>query len=124
MQRLLDEIFLLKSMIKVRIMRILFAFDVDGTLDISNGPISSKWLYKLKEKGAIVGFAGNHDKAKKEGLLGFDFYDTGDPEALERIKKKFKADLYIHIGDTEEDKESARKAGFTFIRAEDFRIEE
>ena len=103
-------------------MRVLFAFDVDGTLDISGGPIPHRWLYKLKEKGAIVGFAGNYDKARRMGLVDFDFYNTGDPNALESIRRKFEADLYVHIGDVEEDRESARLAGYTFVHAKDFRI--
>jgi len=101
---------------------ILIAFDVDGVLRISGGPIPSEWVIRLWERGAIVGFSGNWVKAKESGLDGLDFYEPSGVEALKRIKEKFKADIYIHVGDLEEDRKCAEQAGFTFIWANQFKL--
>jgi len=101
---------------------ILIAFDVDGVLQISGGPIPSKWVIKLWERGAIVGFSGNWVKAKESGLDGLDFYEPSGVEALKRIKERFRADIYIHVGDLEENKKCAEEAGFTFIWANQFKL--
>lgn len=37
----------------------LYSFDIDETLEISNGPVSIQSLVELKEQGHIVGLCGN-----------------------------------------------------------------
>jgi hypothetical protein len=38
---------------------IVYAFDVDETLEVSNGPVKLLDLAKLREQGHIVGLCGN-----------------------------------------------------------------
>jgi hypothetical protein len=61
----------------------LFAFDVDGTLDVcgSLGPVAVEDLYELKRLGHIVGIVGNEGKAREQGVLGLDFYHWGHKDA-------------------------------------------
>lgn len=102
-------------------MRVLVSFDVDGTLEISDGPIPISTLEKLKRVGWIVGIAGNYSKFQQLcPQFQLDFYGT--KEILSKLKSQFNPDLAIHVGDTEDDRARARAAGFCFIHANDFML--
>jgi len=102
-------------------LRAIIAFDVDGTLDISGGPIPATHLLALQKCGLLVGVVGNWKRAF-ESVKGLDFYQAGIPSKTEILRAlgAGKA-LRIYVGDTDEDREEAMKAGWNFIHAGDYR---
>jgi hypothetical protein len=96
----------------------IIAFDCDGTLQISNGPVPVDTLKELQKKGWRVGICGNWKLAKKH-IDSLDFY-VGSPktESLEQQGRNF--ELKIYVADTLEDEEAAREANWRFIYAQDF----
>ncbi len=102
--------------------KVIVSFDVDNTLDISDGPIPSERVRQLKEAGFIVGFNGNYELARRFLGDGFDFYECGKAETLLRLNRLYPdAVLRIHVGDSPIDQEAARLAGWIYVRPEDFR---
>lgn len=97
-------------------------FDVDGTLEISNGPIPIKRLKQLKTFGCNVLIVGNYGKIVQKNLD--KEFPNGNPnglpkhEALKNISGDY---LCIYVGDTESDREAAQEAGWCFIYADNFR---
>jgi hypothetical protein len=101
---------------------VILSFDVDCTLDISEGPIPSERVRQLKGAGFVVGFNGNCDLAKRELGPDYDFYESGKEESLEKLNKRYPdAVVKIHVGDDEVDKQAARGAHWIYIRPEEFR---
>lgn len=49
----------------------LYAFDVDETLENSNGPVTYADLMKLRNEGNILGLCGNFAKVTTE-IRGWD----------------------------------------------------
>jgi uncharacterized SAM-dependent methyltransferase len=120
------------------IMTRVFAFDVDETLDISNGPIGVKVIELLYNAGHIVGICGNFPQFIREvpnwnKMVSFigQFYPllTKD-QFLTQIKTYVQADEYIMIGNdpahygNSNDIDAALKAGWTFVREDKFRLED
>jgi len=104
-------------------LRVLLAFDVDGTLACGSppGPIKPELLVRLKEAGFIVGIVGNYERALSEAR-GLDFYLEGDPfkaENLARVASAFKPCLAIYVADLPSDREAALKAGFIYVSPRD-----
>jgi len=99
----------------------IIAFDCDGTLEISNGPIRLARLMELKQAGLVVGIVGNWMVAIKQ-IKGLDFYQAGIPTKAEVLKALGEgAALKIYVADTDEDKRQAYEAGWNFLRANEFR---
>jgi len=99
----------------------IIGFDCDGTLEISNGPISLKVLTELKAKGWKVGIAGNCQLVMTH-LPNLDFY-TGEPKGPNlRWRGKF-FQKKILVGNRPEDEEVAKIAGWQFIHANNFKQE-
>ena len=104
-------------------MRVLVAFDVDGTLTCGSppGPIEPRLLRELKKAGFTVGIVGNYERALKV-VAGLDFYLEGDPfkaENLARVASAFKPCLAIYVADLPSDREAALKAGFIYVSPRD-----
>ena len=109
-----------------------YSFDVDETLEVSNGPITLKMLIALKEEGHIVGLCGNWAMVTmqvKNWHHLFSFLNAGcnnKVEFLTNLKQYVPADRYVHVGNilgvsgSSDDKGAAEKAGWDFIRESDF----
>jgi len=101
---------------------VTIAFDVDGTLQISGGPIPIGRLKELKAKGVAVWIVGNYGKIVEFRLQ--DTFPNGNPrglpkhEALLQLGGDF---LCIYVGDTSEDEVAAKTAGWIFCWAKNFR---
>jgi len=102
-------------------MKVVVAFDVDGTLEISGGPVPLWRLRELKEAGVIVGIVGNWELAIRH-IRGLDFYQAGIPSksGILRAIGEGKV-LRIYVADTEEDARQATLAGWIFLHPKDFR---
>lgn len=115
----------------------VFAFDVDETLSISNGPINVKVLKILYDMGYIVGICGNWshfvrvvpDWNKMVSFIGQFYGYTSKEVFLTQIKNSVQADEYIMIGNdpahygASNDIEAARLANWNFVREDEFRLE-
>lgn len=119
-------------------MKRVFAFDVDETLDISNGPINHEVLKILYDRNNIVGICGNWshfvrsvpDWNKCVSFVGQFYHHMSKQDFLGYIKDAVSADEYILVGNdpahfgNSNDIEAARLANWTFVREDEFRLEQ
>ncbi|RLI04120.1 hypothetical protein DRO30_00055 [Candidatus Bathyarchaeota archaeon] len=108
--------------------KIVFVFDVDGTLECGNpkGPIKLRMLKRMKDKGFIVGIVGAYEKVQPY-IKNLDFYFGGDPhkpENMRRVREKFNPFLGFYIADLPRDRIVALENGFCYIKPEDFKLME
>ena len=108
-------------------MRIVIAFDVDGTLECGapKGNIKLSTLLELKKRGFIVGIVGNYLRVPKEILQKLDFcYGTHPFKAiyLRKIKSDYKADLVIYVADDELDRRACLVAKVIYVHPQFFNI--
>lgn len=107
----------------------IYAFDVDDTLEISNGPIPIKKLRQLRENGHIVGICGNWQKfitAVPDWRDIINFFQVGLPKTNFLIELKaqlsyiFQIDEFVMIGNLSSDIDVAQAANWTFVKESDF----
>ena len=119
----------------------VYLFDVDETLEISNGPIPLTALVELRDQGQIVGLCGNlhcfMERVPKwweyiSVTTNFDTLTTlGGLLPKEYWLRTFlvscrTAEEYILVGNVlgvsgaSDDKGSAERAGWRFIKEDDF----
>lgn len=109
----------------------VYAFDVDETLEISNGPIKIHSLIELRELGHIVGICGNmqvfcslSNWHRIISFLGQSFLPKD--VFLHGLKINIPADEYIMVGNrlgvtgASDDEGAAQRAGWRFILERDF----
>jgi len=96
----------------------IIAFDCDGTLEISNGPVPLDILRELTRKGWRVGICGNWKLAKKH--IGDLHFYLGSPKAENLREEGRNFELRVYVADTPEDEQAAREADWQFIYAKDF----
>jgi len=111
----------------------LYAFDVDDTLEVSDGPVPVAALRELVEQGHVVGLCGNwavlvravpdwHRVISFLGPLGIS-----KAEFLVQLKLHVPASDYVMVGNDPDagrgsspDRSAAVEAGFRFILERDF----
>ena len=101
----------------------LISFDIDGTLEFGEprGSITMDFVRAVQRKGCIIGSCSDRPLSyqqtmwQKHGVVT-DF--TALKQNLDDVKSRFKAESYIHIGDTDVDEFFAGKAGFLFIKVD------
>lgn len=118
----------------------IYAFDVDETLEISNGPVTLAMLMQLRVEGHIVGLCGNWGLFlnRVDGWQHLiSFYNAGQVKNvfLWELRKHAPADEYIMVGNVgplcsrtynvpqtggSDDMSQAAGAGWRFIREIDF----
>lgn len=113
---------------------IVYAFDVDDTLEISDGPVQLDSLQALRELGYVVGLCGNWalfvravtDWHKLVSFLGPIQY-TPKSEFLVQLKMNIRASDFVLVGNdpslgvgASDDKGAAIQAGWRFISETDF----
>ena len=110
----------------------IFAFDVDHTLEVSDGPVPLGALASLREQGHIVGLCGNwalvvqrvKDWPRLVCFLGP--IACSKVEQLVELKKHISADDYVMVGNdpaifgNSPDRAAAAEAGWRFLREEEF----
>ena len=110
----------------------VYAFDVDETLTISNGPVSPEQLERLHNEGHVVGICGNW-AGFVQSVPGWQRYinflgqmEMSKPAFLSQLKVFIPALRYIMVGNdpaifgNSHDKQAAEMAGWEFIREHDF----
>ncbi len=117
-----------------------WAFGVDETLVISNGPVTLESMEELRQQGDIVGICGNMhvfcqlpDWHKRVSFLGQSFLSKD--YFLHGLKLNIRADDYIMVGNigeacskqfglpqsgSSEDMSHALRAAWRFISEKDF----
>ncbi len=100
--------------------KIVVSFDVDGTMEFGDppGPVTLEMVKRARELGCIVGSCSDRTLSSQQELwkihnIEVDF--TVLKHNLIEVKKAFEAEVYLHTGDTEMDRQRAREAGFDFI---------
>ena len=110
----------------------LYAFDVDDTLEISNGPVRLADLRALRESGHIVGLCGNwglvtrnvpdwHERVSFIGPVSGSKADF-----LIQLRTYVSAQRYVMVGNdpriwgASDDVTASREADFKFIREVEF----
>jgi hypothetical protein len=100
-------------------MRRLISFDIDGTLEVGDPPgsITIARVRRALELGYIVGSCSDwpvsHQKRmwlKHDVPVSF----TVLKHQLDRVRAEFSAEHYVHIGDTNIDRQYAERNGFTY----------
>jgi hypothetical protein len=112
----------------------LYAFDVDDTLEISDGPVPLAALRQLREEGHIVGLCGNwalfvrkvpawHRLVSFLGPIQF----SSKADFLGQLRMYITASDYILVGNdpvtgwgSSADREAAELAGWRFLREAEF----
>ena len=119
-------------------MSVLVCFDVDGTLDVTGGPVPLARLYELQSEGvkvAIVSPSGawledfplfltsdrdrNLSNARQWAHGALPHPNNGHPS--EPVNPGTSGLWCIYVSDNMGDRERAEMMGFTYIRPEDFR---
>jgi hypothetical protein len=99
-------------------MRVLLAFDVDGTLDSSAGPVP---VARLHELATVPGCAVVIVSPSPARPSGFTEFIADDRLAnLNAAAARYPAPLRVYVSDNL-DREIARQAGFTYVDRNDFR---
>lgn len=114
----------------------IYLFDVDHTLEISNGPVKLQDIVDLKIAGNITGINGNWAVAVNRINGWQHLFSFIGPMAMSKeifmnqIKQYVKAEEYIMIGNDDTDpkwtfrvsmdKLAADQAGWRFICEDDF----
>ena len=116
----------------------VFAFDVDETLTISNGPIPVDAIKALYDADHIVGICGNWswfvkvvpNWNKMVSFIGQFYGYTSKEVFLTHLMNAIDADEYIMVGNdpahfgNSNDIEAAYAAGWTFVREDEFILAE
>jgi len=100
----------------------LYAFDVDGTLEVSEGPIKLGVLRNLIAQGHPVYIVGNYGKLSQTTLEfpNGNLFSTKESSLKILSERHPEQTQKIYIGDVETDKTSAESAGWQFVFAKDF----
>lgn len=92
----------------------IFAFDVDGTLETSGGPVTTAMLQYLARFGEVVIVSPSPHKPEGFKVIA----DSSREENLKTAGGKERT-LRFYVSDNG-DSEIARKAGFAYVDREDF----
>jgi len=103
-------------------MRRVYAFDVDETLDVSGGPIPLSFLKLLKAEGHIVGICGNWYLLVREVADWSQFVSFFGPlhgiakaTFLKELKDFVQEDAHIFVGNEPHDRVAAEASGWAFV---------
>ena len=110
----------------------IYAFDVDETLEVSRGPVSIVSVRSLKSHGHIVGLNGNWAVVVQSVPLWHRIFSFIGPMEmskeifLNQLKTYIRADDYVMVGNIKgvsgasDDEGAANLAGWRFIKESDF----
>ena len=110
----------------------IYAFDVDETLEVSRGPVSIVSVRSLKSDGHIVGLNGNWAVVVQSVPLWHRIFSFIGPMQmskeifLNQLKTYIRADDYVMVGNIKgvsgasDDEGAANLAGWRFIKESDF----
>ena len=98
----------------------LISFDIDGTLEVGDPPgsVTMDMVRRAKGLGYIIGSCSdrtisNQQRIWSDHAITVEF--TVLKHQLDLVRAQFDAEVYYHIGDTELDRQAARRAGFEYL---------
>ena len=101
-------------------MAFLISFDIDGTLEFGDPPggVTLDMVRRAQELGFLIGSCSDRFPSAQKALweaheIKVDF--VAAKHMLNDVKERFQADIYLHIGDRELDRQLAEQAGFEFL---------
>ena len=102
----------------------LVSFDIDGTLEAGDppGPVTISMVRRAQACGCIIGSASDRPLPVQQAIwdrFGIEVSFVSSKQGLPDVKKRFPADAYYHIGDTDLDRQFALAAGFLFVWMDD-----
>ena len=112
--------------------KIVYAFDIDDTLDVSDGPIAVDLLRELRNRGYIIGLCGNWAVFVQAVPDWHEFISFIGPmsmtkeEFLTQIKSYIPCSRYVLVGNIKgvsgasDDEGAARKANWEFVKESEF----
>ncbi len=112
--------------------KIVYAFDIDDTLDVSAGPIAVDVLRELRNRGHIIGLCGNWAVFVQAVPDWHEFISFIGPmsmtkeEFLTQIKSYIPCSRYVLVGNIKgvsgasDDEGAARKAHWEFVKESEF----
>lgn len=102
----------------------LISFDIDGTLEAGDPPgaIPMELVRQAKAQGWLVGSCSDRPVSAQQRMwaqhqIEADFAVT-KPQ-LGSVRSRWQADAYLHIGDTDVDRQYAGWAGFDFLHVDE-----
>jgi hypothetical protein len=113
-------------------MRRVYAFDVDETLEVSNGPVSLGAVLSLRWDGHIIGLCGNYAAVTTQVFHWDKIFSFIGPMGLSKeaflgeIQKYCPADEYVMVGNilgvsgSSDDQGAAERSGWRFIKESAF----
>ncbi len=103
----------------------VISFDIDGTLIIGDPPgtITAEMVQRARDLGPVIGSCSDRPLASQRLIweqLRIEPDFTALKHQLSQVRAKFEAaEAYIHIGDTNLDKQFAQMAEFHFFHVDD-----
>jgi len=110
----------------------IYAFDVDHTLEVSDGPVRLEEVVRLRSARHVVGLCGNWGLVMRAVPTWHRLFSFVGPiaipkaEMLAQLKRHCPADDYVMVGNdprifgNSDDAGAAAEAGWRFIREHDF----
>jgi len=115
------------------ILKTIYLFDVDETLEVSGGPVKINQLINLRKQGHIIGLCGNF-AVFVQRVGGWNHLISlmkisREPKRifLSEVRQFIPAARYVMVGNVNptggnySDREEAVVAGFEFIEEKDFK---
>lgn len=104
--------------------RTIIALDVDGTLKDYGGVISEETIERLKPLTHIGICSSRNDAWEIAKKYGLGFGETGKSSCLQHFRELWGKDCVglLYIGDSKQDEEEARKAGWNFVYVNDIKL--
>jgi len=105
------------------------SFDIDGTMEFGAppGPIPVALAKAMAQLGHVIGSGSDRTRSDQASLWeahGVDVHFVGGKHHLHEVRERFRADRYIHIGDTDVDRHFALAADFEFFWSHEFDVTE
>lgn len=100
----------------------LISFDIDGTLEVGDPPgvITLDIVSQAHELGFLIGSCSDRPISYQKNLWqkhNVPMQFTVLKQHLLDVRSKFKAEHYLHIGDTDVDAMMAKDANFEFLHS-------
>lgn len=108
----------------------LVVLDIDGTISSAGGPVEAEDIKALEGKAITWGILSSRspERAKEAcEAMGVEpsFIETCRvnmrAEEMNNLAKRYPSDQYIYVADREADYKEAKRAGWCFIFASNFR---
>jgi hypothetical protein len=98
----------------------LISFDIDGTLEVGDPPgrITIARVREALALGYIIGSCSDWTVGRQQQMWrrhGIAVSFTVLKHQLDRVKAEFSAERYVHIGDTNIDRQYAERNGFVYF---------